>query len=365
MQTCSSYSVWRTIAQRCLPAGRSNCLHLRLLQHLARQKPGAIGPSACALSANRNLRQRGTALLAVLWMSAGLAAIAFSLATTVRGETERTTTAVDDLRTYYLAQGAIQRGILDMQPGRAREGEDKYILGQPRFLFHFPTGEVTVEVIPETAKLDINRIQPERLLSLLIALGQDPEAAQETAAAIVDWRTANSSLFDAFYESRTPSFRPRHASFEEIEELLSVKGVTPDVYYGTYVRDTSVTPPQLVARGGLKNCLSVYGSNTSVDVNGADPAVMLALGVPPEAVSAVVARRPFNTTQEFAESPVFGAANGMLRYGGNSIYTLRATARLRRPDGALSDLRRTVSATIDFQLKQDPPVVVLRWYDRL
>ena len=38
--------------------------------------------------------QRGAALLAVLWLSAILTAIAFSVATTVRGETERTSTLV-------------------------------------------------------------------------------------------------------------------------------------------------------------------------------------------------------------------------------------------------------------------------------
>jgi len=43
---------------------------------------------------------RGGALLAVLWLSAALAAIAFSLANTVRGETERASTAVDGLRSY-------------------------------------------------------------------------------------------------------------------------------------------------------------------------------------------------------------------------------------------------------------------------
>ena len=53
--------------------------------------------------------QRGSALLAVLWLSLALSAIAFSLASTVRGETERTATAVDGIRAYYLATGAIER----------------------------------------------------------------------------------------------------------------------------------------------------------------------------------------------------------------------------------------------------------------
>ena len=59
--------------------------------------------------------RRGGALLAVLWLSAALSAIAFSLANTVRGEVERTSTAVDGLKTYYLADAGVERGILYVQ----------------------------------------------------------------------------------------------------------------------------------------------------------------------------------------------------------------------------------------------------------
>ncbi len=302
----------------------------------------------------------------VMWLSAALAAIAFSLATSVRGETDHTSTTVDDLRTYYIATGAIQRAIMDIQSGGVAPDVDGYHLGDPRLLYQFPNGEATVDIIPETAKLNINAITPDKLVALLTALGLDGVRAQETAAAIVDWRTPlgpnASGPFDSFYESLTPSFRARHASFEEIEELLSVKGVTPDLYYGTYVRDTSVDPPQLVARGGLKDCVSVYGTYGAVDVNGAAPATMLAAGVPQDVVNAVIARRPFLKLKDFLDFSQSGAARN-LRMGGNQIFTLRATARWRTPGGTLSDLRRTVAATIDFQVNNDPPVTVLRWYD--
>src|SRR5467141_3136067 len=56
--------------------------------------------------------ERGSALLAVLWLTAALAAISLTLATTVRGETERMATAEDGLRAYYLATGAIERAVL-------------------------------------------------------------------------------------------------------------------------------------------------------------------------------------------------------------------------------------------------------------
>src|SRR5215469_1870588 len=89
--------------------------------------------------------QNGSALLAVLWLSLALSAIAFSLATTVQGETERTSTAVEGIRSYYLATGAIERAILYMQWGK-----DFYNPGTPVLHMSFPTGETQVEVIPDT-----------------------------------------------------------------------------------------------------------------------------------------------------------------------------------------------------------------------
>jgi hypothetical protein len=304
----------------------------------------------------------------VMWMSAALAAIAFSLATSVRGETDHTSTTVDDLKAYYIATGAIQRAIMDIQQGGVAPDAEGYHLGDPRLTYRFPTGDATVEIIPETAKLNLNSVSSDKLILLVTALGVDGERAQEVAAAIVDWRrplgAAAEGPFDSYYASLTPSFRPRHASFEEIEELLSVKGVTPDLYYGTYVRDTSVDPPQLVARGGLKDCVSIYGTYGPVDVNGAAPAAMAASGVPQDVINAVIARRPFLKSKDFYEfvqgSP---AAVRGLRMGGNQMFTLRATSRLRGPDGASLDLLRSVAATVDFAVNHDPPVIVLRWYD--
>ena len=184
--------------------------------------------------------RRGGALLAVLWLSAALATIAFSLASTVRGEVERASTAVDGTRAYYLAEGAIHRTILHMLWFRDNPNLPPPYRPASRAAdsFQFPGGEARVEIIPETARLNINTAPPERIFRLLLNLGVEPARAQEIAAAILDWRSPapgdGASQFDQFYLSRNPSFRPRHASLEETEELLLVKGMTPDIYYGAW-----------------------------------------------------------------------------------------------------------------------------------
>src|SRR5271155_3431000 len=114
---------------------------------------------------------RGGALLAVLWLSAALAAIAFSLPNTVRGETERASTAVDGLRSYYLATAAIQRGILYMDWRRKHPEIPRFKPTGTTYPFQFPTGQAVVEIIPETAKLNLNKSRTEDLFRLLLNLG--------------------------------------------------------------------------------------------------------------------------------------------------------------------------------------------------
>lgn len=317
--------------------------------------------------------RRGSALLAVLWLSAALAAIAFSLSSTVRGETERASTAVDGLRSYYLAVGGVERASLELLWSVKMPREKRPI---PQFTtaidYHFPSGDVHVEFLPEAGKLDVNAATPEVLYRLNLALGMDPERARQVALAINEWHGGGTpaGAADSQNLSVVPSFRILHASIQEIEELLQVKGVTPDIFYGTYVpvpEGSSPQGPRLVAQPGLIDCLSVFGAKDRVDANTAQPAVLAAIGLTPAAVNALLERRrltPFTdkTLGEFLQ--LIDAPGALLRVEGNSIVTVRATARLRTSSGKLSDLRRTVGAQVKYMPPgYDSPIHILRWYD--
>src|SRR5580658_5619978 len=119
-------------------------------------------------------RRNGSALLTVLWLTAALSAIGLAVASNVRGETERTATSVDDTKAYFAARGAIERAALHIL---WRDYHDSagvplyYQPGQPAMNLDFPGAQVTVEIIPETSKLNVNSIRAEELLRLLMILG--------------------------------------------------------------------------------------------------------------------------------------------------------------------------------------------------
>ena len=332
----------------------------------AQHAEALLKPASAAVSP-----RRGGALLAVLWLAAALSAIAFSVANTVRTETERTATSSEGLRTYYLASGSIDRAILWMQWGR-NGSQVHYRPPMPYLRYAYPSGVAVVEVIPETAKININFAPAEQLLTLLVACGADPMRASEITAAILDWRTAGPPTPSLDLLNPDQTFRPRHASFEEIEEGLLVRGVTPDLFYGRFERDRA---GRLIPFGGLRDAVTTYGgASNQVDVNTAAPVLLAGVGVPPAGIDAIVRRRvakPFQSPQEVIE--LIGAGPWMARLqaspltAANPIWTLRATARLRLADGRLSDLSKTVSATFAFlppQLaQQEPNFHILRWRD--
>jgi general secretion pathway protein K len=354
--------LWGSLISRMLSCGGS----------LTRPKPVTTNPPH---SPKPPQHQRGSALLAVLWLTAALSAIAFSVASMVRAETERTSTGVDSLRAYYLATGAINRAILHIEWGPAFKNQDgSSMFGGPgqgpltTMQFDFPSGSAVVNLIPETAKLNVNQAPPLQLINLLVVLGAAPELAQSITQGILDWRVASPggfTEFDQYYLTLTPSFQARHASFQEIEELLLVRGVTRDLFYGSYTHDPE---GRLVRRAGLRDCLSVYGSISSIDMNTAEPAVMEAIGVSPGSVAAIVALRqtaPIQSADQISGFSDGSQGFSRLQRTQATMATFRATAKLRLANGQFSDMRRSVEALVKFLGPGwNPPFHIMRWYDQ-
>jgi len=215
---------------------------------------GAMVMSGTIKSYNRTAgRQRGVALLAVLWLSAALTMIAMTTAYLVRTEAAAVGNHIDAERAGLLAKGAVEAAvyaILHPTSGPTVSSDESSLTpqfrpGQRWLHFDFPSGSAIVEVVPENAKLNINLAPQAQLEALFVLLATPKSESRELAAAILDWRLPRASTittpFDMFYAALSQPYEARHAPVEELEELLAVKGMNRDLFFGRLVETSEGT----------------------------------------------------------------------------------------------------------------------------
>jgi general secretion pathway protein K len=175
-------------------------------------------------------RQRGLALVAVLWVLAALMVTVSGIVYAVRGEVR----AVASFRELAAAGALGEAGIVLV--ARELSGTRRAESGLQRVDLFFEQAPVIVRVVPVSGLIDLNSA-PEALLTDLITLagGVDRGRASSLAQRIIDWRDADdASLPDgaengAYVAAGSP-FRTRGGPFACLEDLLQVLGVDYDLY---------------------------------------------------------------------------------------------------------------------------------------
>jgi type II secretory pathway component PulK len=112
----------------------------------------------------------------------------------------------------------------------------------------------------EGGKLNINTATATQLLML-------PGMTPDIADAIVDWRDPDDtpSPYGAeseYYGSVQPPYRSKNAPFETVEELLLVKGVTPEMLYGMDANHNGLLDEEEMSAGGTASNYNA-GNDTS------------------------------------------------------------------------------------------------------
>jgi DNA uptake protein ComE-like DNA-binding protein len=110
----------------------------------------------------------------------------------------------------------------------------------------------------EGSKININTANRDTLMKL-------PGMSADIADAIIDWRDTDdqpgaSGAETDYYQSLQPPYRCKNGPFETVEELLLVKGVTPDLLYGYDTNHDGVLEDEEVAAAGSSIQESQEGS---------------------------------------------------------------------------------------------------------
>ena len=247
-------------------------------------------------------RQRGVALILVLWLTVMLTVIAGSFAYGMRNEAMAARNTVSWAQARSLADGAIHRTVFELM--RPKVSPDVWAADGAVRVWEEDGARIAVRAIDESGKIDLNSA-PDALLKglLMTAGGVDEPTAARLVDAIGDWKDAddlrrpNGAEADDYKAAGSP-YLPANAPFETVPELQRVLGMTPALY----------------AR--LAENLTVQSQQAGINPTYASRATLLALpAATPEVVDAYLAQRrdalaarlpppPFPLT-----GPVSGALN--------------------------------------------------------
>lgn len=178
----------------------------------------------------RDLRQRGYALLIVLWSIGLFALVGMRVLSTSREETRLASTLRDTAALQAAADGAVQRAIFATLDNSSQHWDPNSI---PRTvqIGHVP---VTVRIDDEADKVNPNLASPELLQALLRQVGTNFGTAATVAAALAEWRDADNGSGRAGatstrYAAAGREYAPPGTPFASLDELEAVMGMTPDL----------------------------------------------------------------------------------------------------------------------------------------
>lgn len=289
-------------------------------------------------------RQRGLALVAVLWAVALLTVMAASFSLTMQRDSGLVSNAQDRAQGLALADAGVHYAMLmlSLPDPRKRWRSD----GTP-YEVALPAGRVRVRIFDEAGKLDINALQDVALIGILNKLLGNADQAMQLSDAILDWRDNDDTkrLHGAEaqdYQAGGKGYVPQNKNFQALEELQMVLGMTPALY-------TQLEP-----------LLTIYTRQQGINPLKASPNALLALpGLDQRTVSEyLVLRRqaPANNPPPLAAPP------GGIQFvvGGDMAYTVFAEAPL--PDGAATG----VTALIKRQRSRSgAPFAIMNWKQQI
>lgn len=282
--------------------------------------------------------QRGIALLVVLWVLTILMVIVFSFSYLAKTETFSSRAFKEGWENKFLAEAGVERAIMELFYRKQNplaleeEGRDPWRIDGSEYIGSLGKGSYRVRLSDESGKIDLNQASETILRNLLTNLDfttEDKDLAVNTIVdAILDWKDPDdfhrlNGAENDYYQSLPNPYKARDGNFETVEELLLVKGVTPEILYG---RDRKT---------GLIDLVTVQGRTAKININAASPAVLLALpGMTREMAEGIVGYRTEKEIKNIQEiAGLLGEAlaqiTPFISVTGSSVFTIESVGYQR------------------------------------
>lgn len=163
---------------------------------------------------------------------------------------------------------------------------------------------VSYKLVDENRKININKadfIYLKNIFQFVAKLSEN--SAGRLAASVIDYTDPDDSILEYYdkgseresYAESGFAYGPKNAPFEQISELLFVKGMSPQIY------------------SAVRDYITVYGSG-GLNINTADKQALLCTGLHPNLVDKIMEIRKGTTDKagRMRENYVFGSLSSLL-----------------------------------------------------
>lgn len=223
---------------------------------------------------------KGVALIIVLWVITLLIVTIFAFTVMVRTEVFSTITFKERMENKYLAEAGMNRAILEIFCRNANknntvnlETTQVYSTDGSFHLGQVGEGHYQFAVMDESGKININLLTDKTAImlnNLLVNLDVEKSRADIIVDSILDWKDADDlqrlqGAETEYYMSLPDPYKAKDANFDNLEELMLVRGMTREILYGSE------------GRPGLIKYLTVHSSSATVNIHSASLEVLKAI----------------------------------------------------------------------------------------
>lgn len=273
-------------------------------------------------------RQRGIALVMVLWLLVLLGIIANSHARNARIETRMAFNQFELVKARARAEAGVNRAIMELLRGNP---DTTWLVDGSVNRFNFGGHTVLIAIRHTSGLVDLNRASPETLEKLLAGAGVEEPRRRQLVDATLDWRDKDNlrhlhGAEDSDYRDAGLFWRSRDAAFVSVDEWRYVLGMTGSLF------------------NRLAPYLTVYSGRASVNLEHAPPWLARAL-----------TRDETGTTLNATETNVNNTANRNTRAIRPGTYHITAQA------SGGGETAASLEAVIRIKSASDTPYRILYW----
>ncbi len=333
-------------------------------------------------------KRNGIALVMVLWVLMILSVMVLEFSYGMRTEAQITKNYQEEVQLYAMAEGGIQRAVIELiykhdtrvqQKRKTLKAEEiapeqkEWVTDGREYSLAYEGGDCAIRATGEAGKVNINTVSEALLRKIVTNLGVEGEKRDIIVDSILDWRDPD-DLFrvngaeNDYYRSLKEPYDCKNGNLDSIEELLLVRGVTPELFYGKKLeRKEGEEKSEAI---GLKHLFSIYAAGEQIDINSASlPVLRIVLGVPSEAARQIVKAREekaFESQQDLLLRvpelvPLFTQLAPYIVFRGTTpYYTVEAQAMNKASGG-----KRRLQAIVKIDQKEKEGYKIVQWVDAI